>query len=48
MNEVIYSVSELNLMIKSLLEGDRTFTNIQIQVKSLILNVILQGIVILP
>lgn len=31
MNEVIYSVSELNLMIKSLLEGDRTFTNIQIQ-----------------
>ncbi len=28
MNEVIYSVSELNLMIKSLLEGDRTFTNI--------------------
>ena len=31
MNEVIYSVSEINLMIKSLLEGNRTFTNIQIQ-----------------
>ena len=31
MNEVIYSVSELNLMIKGLLEGNRTFTNIQIQ-----------------
>lgn len=31
MNEAIYSVSELNLMIKSLLEGNRTFANIQIQ-----------------
>lgn len=31
MNEVIYSVSEINLMIKSLLEGSRTFANIQIQ-----------------
>lgn len=31
MNEVIYSVSEINLMIKSLLESNRTFANIQIQ-----------------
>lgn len=31
MHEVIYSVSEINLMIKSLLEGNRTFANIQIQ-----------------
>lgn len=31
MNEEIYSVSELNLMIKSLLDGNRTFANIQIQ-----------------
>ena len=48
MNEVIYSVSELNLMIKSLLEGDRTFTNIQIQGEISNFKVILQGIVILP
>ena len=47
MNEVIYSVSELNLMIKSLLEGDRTFTNIQIQGEISNFKVILQGIVIL-
>lgn len=31
MNEIIYSVSEINLMIKSRLESDRTFVNIQIQ-----------------